>query len=97
MQGIKERITKETGLDYWQVGRYLNVLHDGEDRRARVPDVSSEQREAILAEYEAYLSAAAPPGPSLHQIIAEKTGVTTKQFHKVLLTYRLSRLKEKHR
>ena len=95
LQGIKERIAKEAGLDYWQVSRYLDVLHDGEDRLARVPDVSSEQRETLLAEYQAYLSASAPPGPSLHQILAEKTGVTRKQVHKVLLTYRLDRLKEK--
>ena len=92
---IKEQITQETGLNYWQVCRYLDLLHDGEDRLREVPDVSPEQRKAILAEYHAYLSAPGPPGPPLHTLIAERTGVNPKQVHKVLLAYRLGRLREK--
>jgi hypothetical protein len=92
---IKEQITQETGLSYWQVCRYLDLLHDGEDRLREVADVSPEQRIAILAEYHAYLSAPGPPGPPLHALIAERTEVSPKQVHKVLLAYRLARLREK--
>jgi hypothetical protein len=92
---IKEQITQETGLSYWQVCRYLDLLHDGEDRLREVADASPEQSLAILAEYNAYLSSPGPPGPSLHALIAERTGVSPKQAHKVLLAYRLARLREK--
>jgi hypothetical protein len=92
---IKEQMTREAGLTHWQVCRYLDVLHDGEDQLREVPDVSPEQRTAILSEYQAYLSAPVPPGPPLHTLIAERTGVSPKQVHKILLAYRLARLREK--
>jgi hypothetical protein len=92
---IKEQIQRETGLSHWQVSRYLDLLHDGEDRLSKVPDVSAEQQSALLAEYRAYLSAPDPPEPALHTLIAERTGVTPKQAYKVLLAYRLSRFREK--
>jgi len=92
---IKEQIAQKTGLSYWQVCRYLDLLHDGEDRLREVADVSPELRIAILAEYRAYLSAPGPPGPPLHALIAEKTEVSPNQAHKVLLAYRLARLHEK--
>jgi hypothetical protein len=91
----KGQIVQETGLSQWQVSRYLDLLHDGEDRLCKVPDVSPEQRTAILAEYHAYLSAPAPPAPPLHASIAGKTGVDSKQVHKVLLAYRLGRFRER--
>jgi hypothetical protein len=92
---IKEKISKDTGFSPWQVSRYLDILFDGEDRLRGIPDVSPEQRKAVLAEYQAYLSAPSPPGPPLHALIAERTGVEPKQAHKVLLAYRLGRLREK--
>jgi len=92
---VKEQITQETGWCQWQVSRYLDLLHGGEDRLQGVPDVSPEQRTAILGEYHAYLSGSAPPGPPLHALIAERTGVTSKQVHKVLLDYRLGLFREK--
>ena len=92
---IKEQIAQETGLSDWQVCRYLDLLHDGEDRLRQVPEVSPEQRMAILSEYQAYLSAPGPPGTPLHALIAERTGVSPKQAYKVLLAYRLGRLREK--
>jgi len=92
---VKEQITQKTGLCQWQVSRCLDLLHDGEDRLQGVPDVSSEQGTAILSEYHAYLSAPAPPNPPLHALIAERTGVTPKQVHKVLLGYRLGLFREK--
>jgi len=93
--GAKEQITRETGLDEWQVSRYLDLLHDGEERLLKVPDVLPEQKTAVLAEYHSYLAASAPPALPLHTLIAERTGVTPKQVHKVLLSYRLSRFLER--
>jgi hypothetical protein len=92
---LKEQISQSTGFSHWQVCRYLDMLHDGTDPLSRVPDVSPEQRTAILTEYHAYLSAPAPPGPGLHALIAERVGVVPKQVHKVLLDCRLGRLREK--
>jgi hypothetical protein len=77
-------------LDPWSVSRYLDILHDGEDKLKVVPDVSLEQRTAILAEYKNYLNGFAPPVPFLHPMIAEKTGVSPKKVYKVLLAYRLN-------
>jgi hypothetical protein len=94
-EGAKEQITRETGLDEWQVSRYLDLLHDGEERLLKVPDVLPEQKTAVLAEYHSYLAASAPPVLPLHALIAERTGVTPKQVHKVLLSYRLSRFHER--
>ena len=90
---IKERICRETGLDPWSVSRYLDILHDGEDKLKKVPEISLERRTAILDEYNNYLSDSAPPGPFLHPLIAEKIGITAKQVHKVLLAFRLDRFR----
>lgn len=91
--GLKERVSQETGLNHWKVSRHIDVLHD-EEKLGDLPDVSPDQETAILAEYHSYLSGPAPPGSSLHALIAEKTGVTPKQVHKVLVTYRLGRFRE---
>jgi len=56
---------------------------------------SPEQKKAILIEYNDYLAGSAPQGPSLHSMIAEKTGIKTKQVHKILLAYRLGRFRER--
>jgi len=92
---LKEQICREIGLDSWSVSRYLDVLHDGEDKLKKVPDVSPEQKSAILAEYKNYLAGSAPPDLFLHPLIAEKTGGSPKQVHKVLLAYRLDRFRER--
>jgi hypothetical protein len=91
---LKERICRETGLNPWSVSRYLDILHDGEDKLKSVEDVSPEQKTAILAEYNNYLAGSAPPEPFLHPMIAEKIGIKVKQVHKVLLAYRLCRFRE---
>lgn len=91
---IQETIVKDSGYGAWQVSRYLDLLHDGEDRLKKVAEVTPEQSEAILTEYQQYLSAPAPPEPFLHTLLAEKAGVTHQQVHKVLLNYRLGRVKE---
>ncbi len=78
--------------DPWMVLSYIDFIHDGSDRMEKVPDVSPGEREGIVAGYERYLSAPAPPERFLHDILAEENGVTHKQVHKVLLAYRLERL-----
>jgi hypothetical protein len=92
---VKEQIIQETGLNSWEVSRYLDILHDGEDKLRNVPDVSLEQETAILTEYQIYLSETGPPSSFLHPLIAERTGGTPKQVYKVLLSYRLSRFRER--
>jgi hypothetical protein len=92
---LKERITQETSLSSWAVSRYLDLLHDGEDRLREVPDVSPERRTAILAEYHKYLSGLTPPRSPLHALIAERIEVTPKQVHKVLAAYRLGLFRER--
>jgi predicted RNA-binding Zn-ribbon protein involved in translation (DUF1610 family)/AraC-like DNA-binding protein len=87
-------IAKETAFDPWQVARYLDLLHDGEQRLKKVPQVTDDQREVILTGYGDYLAAPSPPGPFLHDVLKEKAGGTDKQVYKVLLAYRLSRLRE---
>lgn len=86
---LKEQIIQETGLGLWEVSRYLDILHDSGEKLQKVPEVSPEQRTAILAEYHKYLSDPIPPCPPLHGLIAERTGVNPKQVHKVLVSYRL--------
>jgi hypothetical protein len=92
---LKERICRETGLNPWSVSRYLDILHDGEDKLKEVPDVSPEQKMAILAAYKDYLAGSSPPGPFLHPMIAEKIGIKAKLVHKVLVAYRLGRFRER--
>lgn len=77
------------------VSRYLDLLHDGEKKLQNVAPVTSEQETAILKEYREYLSASGPPSSPLHPLIAERTGVLSKQVYKVLLAYRLNRFREK--
>jgi len=91
------KIQEQTGLNPWAVSRYLDLIHDGERKLRNVPPVSSEQETAILKEYREYLSASRPPSPPLHSLIAERTGVLSKQVYKVLLAYRLGRFREKWR
>jgi hypothetical protein len=91
---IFKEITQESGFNRWQVIRYLDLLHDGEERLEKAPEVTAEQKEKILAGYFDYLKAPSPPGPFLHTLLAEESGTTHQQVHKVLLTYRLSRLRE---
>ena len=92
---IREQISQETGLNPWVVSRYLDLLHDGEKKLRNVAPVTSEQETAVLNEYRKYLSASGPPSSPLHPLIAERTGVLPKQAYRVLLSYRLSRFREK--
>jgi len=91
---LAEKIAIEMEGNRWQVLRYLDLLHDGKKLLRKVDEVTPEQKEAIITGYFEYLSAPAPPEPFLHTLLAEKAGVDHKQVHKVLLDYRLDRLKE---
>jgi len=94
LKEILDEIGKSSALSRWQILRFLDLIHDGEKLLKKVPEVTEEQGQIILSGYLDYLSAPAPPGPFLHTLLAEKSGVTYKQVHKVLLTYRLTRLRE---
>jgi hypothetical protein len=88
-----EEIALKIGCPPLLVYRYLDFIHEGEDRLQKIPDVSVDQKEAILAGYAAYLEGDAPPDLFLHTLLAEKAGVGYQQVHKVLLNYRLERLR----
>jgi hypothetical protein len=94
LKEILEEIEQKSGLSHWQITRFLDLIHDGEKLLKKVPDVTEEQGQSIINGYLDYLSASAPPGPFLHTLLAEKSGATYKQVHKVLLTYRLNRLRD---
>lgn len=94
LKEILEEIEQKSGLSRWQILRFLDLIHDGEKLLKKVPDVTEEQGQSIINGYLDYLSASAPPGPFLHTLLAEKSGVTYKQVHKVLLTCRLKRLRD---
>lgn len=89
---ILGEIEHKSGLSHWLILRFLDLIHDGEKLLKKTPEVTEEQEQSIIKGYFDYLSASAPPGPFLHTLLAEKSGATYKQVHKVLLTYRLNRL-----
>ncbi|MDH4264006.1 MAG: hypothetical protein OEW45_00070 [Deltaproteobacteria bacterium] len=89
-EGVEE-IAQKIACPLLQIFRYLDFIHEGQDRLANVPDVTPDQKEAILAGYAEYLSGSAPPDLFLHTLLAEKAGVNHKQVHKVLLHYRLEK------
>lgn len=91
LDSIHEVVADEMGLDHWQTMRWIDLLYDGTEELARIPNPTPEQREAIEAAYEEYLASKTPPEPPLHQLFSEKTGATQKQVHKVLLEYRIQR------
>ncbi len=91
---IMREALKAGKCDPWLVFSYLDFIHDGVNRLEKIPDVTAEQKKKILAGYGEYLSAPAPPDGFLHDLLAEKAGVTHKQVHKTVLCYRLDRLGE---
>jgi len=91
-EGVAE-IAQKIACPPLQVFRYLDFIHEGQDRLTKVPDVTPDQREAILAGYAEYLSGSAPPDLFLHTLLAQKAGVNHKQVHKVLLNYRQERVR----
>lgn len=73
----------------WQILRWLDILHDDERAFSNVPDPSPEIQERILQEYQEYLNSPEPPEHGLHYTIAGKiAGISPRQVHKVLQTYR---------
>ena len=94
LKEIIETIEQKSGLSHWQILRFLDLIHDGEKLLKKVPETPEEQKQIIMKGYLDYLSAPAPPGPFLHTLLAEKSGATYKQVHKLLLKYRLNRLQE---
>ncbi|NWF54666.1 MAG: hypothetical protein HXY45_07740 [Syntrophaceae bacterium] len=94
LKEIIDDIGSKSSLSHWQILRWLDSIHDGEKLLKNVPGVTEEQQRLIISGYLDYLSGPAPPGPFLHTLLAEKSGATYKQVHKVLLNYRLNRLRD---
>ena len=94
LKEILGEIGQKSDFSRWQILRFLDLLHDGEKLLKKVPEVTEEQGRIIISGYLDYLSAPSPPGPFLHTLLAEKSGATYKQVHKVLLTYRLNLLRD---
>jgi len=88
---LPEIIARDLGfVTPYQVLRWIDVLYDNSKFPPDLPETTSDQRAAIIAEYLAYLSQDAPPERALHTTIAEKVGgVTPRQVHKVLYDYRV--------
>jgi hypothetical protein len=88
-----QRIADELGFaNRWQVLRWIDVLHDDPSSFDAVPDPPDHARQAVIAAYEAYLAAEAPPEAGLHATIAAKVGdLKARQVHKVLQEYRHQR------
>lgn len=73
----------------WQILRWLDILHDDERAFSNVPDPSEEIQEKILAAYQEYLNSPTPPEHGLHYTIAGLIGgISPRQVHKVLQSYR---------
>lgn len=89
-----EQMMEETGFNRWQVLRFLDLLHEGEERLKKIPDAGEEEKKKILEGYFEYLAGAAPPAALLHTLLAERAGVTYLQVHKALLAYRIERLRK---
>ncbi len=88
---IAERAAAHLNLDLGRVWWWLEKLHKWRKALENEPEVSPEQRAAILALYQDYLKRPAPPDRGLHGLISETVGgITPRQVHKVLLEYRLS-------
>jgi hypothetical protein len=87
---LPEKLAELSGqFTPWQVSRWRDMLLDDEGRFANVPDVEPGIEARILDAYKQYLAAPNPPEQGLHQQIAEQVGgVTKKQVHKVLQSYR---------
>ena len=91
---LAEEMAGAIGGSPFDILRYLDLIHDGIERLKKVPDATPEEWKVVLSAYTEYLSAASPPEPFLHNLIAAKTGVTPQTVHKTLLQYRLERLRE---
>ncbi len=90
-EDFPEVIAQELGfVTPYQVLRWIDVLYDNSKFPPDLPEVTPEQRAAVLEEYHAYLRQDAPPENSLHNTIAEKVGgLSPRQVHKVLYDYRV--------
>ncbi|MCC6446112.1 MAG: hypothetical protein IT210_22000 [Armatimonadetes bacterium] len=89
-QGLREiirAIAQETGFTEWQVNRWIDMLHN-DATFAGTPDPAPETVSAIEQAYLRYLEGDGPPEQPLHQTIADRTGATGKEVHKVLLNLR---------
>lgn len=89
LEAFPETIAARTGLSAFQIMLWIDQLHD-ENSGLKALDVPSDEAQArIVAEYREYLDRDTPPAESLHKSLAELTGITPEQVHKVLVNYRI--------
>jgi hypothetical protein len=88
---IAETAAAELKLDVGRIWWWLQKLHEWRKNLDHDPDVTDEQRAAILSRYDEYLTLSEPPEQGLHFLLAQQVGeVTPRQIHKALLQHRLS-------
>ncbi|RMG52844.1 MAG: hypothetical protein D6723_08145 [Acidobacteria bacterium] len=89
-RAIAAQIAGQLQLAEGRVWWWLKKLHEPRKSFARDPEIEESKREAILAEYRAYLQRTEPPVKGLHLTLAEHIGgLTPRQVHKVLWEYRI--------
>ena len=92
---IKAQIVQETGLNPWEVSRYLDLLQDGEKKLRNVAPVTSDTGNRRLGGVpEIPVRLRSPVFSSAPADCGTNRGLP-KQVYKVLLPYRLSRFREK--
>lgn len=73
----------------WQVARWIDQLHDDEQRLAHHPALTPEQEARVIAAYRAYLQAPQPPEHGLHFTLAQQIGgLSQSQVYRALLRFR---------
>jgi hypothetical protein len=73
----------------WQVARWIDQLHDDEQRLAQRPAPTPEQEANLIEAYRAYLNALQPPERGLHFTLAQQIGgLSQSQVYRTLLRFR---------
>jgi hypothetical protein len=73
----------------WQVARWIDQLHDDEQRVAHRPAPTLEQEAPVIEAYRAYLKAPQPPERGLHFTLAQQLGdLSQGQVYRALLHFR---------
>lgn len=87
---LPARIAAQLGFATpWQVARWIDQLHDDEQRVAHRPAPSPEQEARVIEAYCAYLNAPQPPERGLHFTLAQQLGdLSQGQVYRALLHFR---------
>lgn len=88
-QEVVRRVAKTTNQPFWSVARWLDQLLEDPKASAPAEALPEETRLAVEEAYREYLAEEAPPDCGLHEALATRFQLTTKQVYAVLLAYRL--------